>query len=43
MDIIVSDIIALGIIAFLSALILYFVSQKFHVEENNKVEEIEHI
>lgn len=43
MDIIVSDIIALGVIAFLSAIILYFVSQKFKIEENPKVENIEHI
>ena len=43
MDIIVSDIIALGVIAFLSAIVLYFVSQKFKVEENPKIDEIEQI
>ncbi len=43
MDIIVSDVIALGVIAFLSAMVLYFVSQKFKVEENPKIDEIEQI
>ena len=43
MNIIVSDVIALGLIAFLSAMVLYFVSKKFHVEENPKIDEIEQI
>lgn len=41
MNIVISDIIALGIIAFLLALVLYFVYQKFKVEEDLKLTKIE--
>lgn len=40
MDIILVNILILGAVGLISALILYFVSQKFAVEEDVKVEEI---
>lgn len=40
-DLIISNILVLGGIAFLAALILYIVSQKFAVVENPKIDEIE--
>ena len=41
MSIITSSIIILGSIAFVSGLILYFVSQKFYVKEDARVAEVE--
>ena len=43
MNIIISDVLTLGLVAFALALILYFVSKKFYVEENPKIKEIENL
>lgn len=39
--VIISNILILVGIAFISAIVLYLVSQKFHVEENPKIDEVE--
>ena len=40
MNLIVSSIIVLGIIGLAAAVILYFVAQKFKVEEDTRIDEV---